>query len=92
MQRADDVANQPIPSSGFYADVAQDANVAYDGSGGGTAYFGSLLRTPAPSGLPSNAPLTPFQRKMRQRARKKRREERRARWFGRSGQSESGEP
>jgi hypothetical protein len=82
MQRADDAANQPVPTSGFYADVAQDANVAYDSSLGGSAFIGSMIRGPAPSGLPSNAPLTPFERKMRQRARKKRREERWSRWFG----------
>jgi hypothetical protein len=88
MQRADDVANQPVPASGFYADVAQDANVAYDSSGSGSVYDSSLIRVPAPSGLPSNAPLTPFQRKMAQRARKKRREERWGRWFHKSPEGE----
>jgi hypothetical protein len=92
MQRADDAANQPVPTSGSYADVAQDANVAYDSSLGGSAFIGSMSRAAAPSGLPSSAPLTPFERKMRQRARKKRREERWSRWFGKASpeQGENG--
>ena len=82
MQRADDAANQPVPTSGFYADVAQDASVAYGSPLGGSAFIGSMSRAAAPSGLPSNAPITPFERKMRQRARKKRREGRWSRRFG----------
>jgi len=94
MQRADDTANQPVPNSSFYADVAQDANVAYDSSLGGTTYDSSLGRASAPSGLPSNAPLTPLQRKMLQRARKERRLDRWSRWFDKSpkGKDEGGQP
>lgn len=87
MRRADDVDRQEIPGSGRYGDAAMDANVAYDNAQLG-GIPGSLIRAPAPSGLPSNAPLTPFERKMKQRATRKRWADRWNRWFGRTRRSE----
>jgi hypothetical protein len=91
MRRADDADKQAIPSSGFYGDVAMDGGIVSDnsligigGSTGGGDYDSSLARIPSPSGLPSNAPLTPFQRKVKQQARRKRWAERWNRWFGKA--------
>jgi hypothetical protein len=89
MVRADDATREAIPSSGFYGDVAMDHGMVSDssfigggGSVGGGDYDSSLARIPAPSGLPSNPPLTPFQRKMNQRARRARWAKWWNRWFG----------
>lgn len=66
--RADDADNQPIPPSDIYGEVATDANVVFDSS---------VIGGPAPSGDRTGAMFeSPLQRKMRQRARKKR-------WAGR---------
>jgi hypothetical protein len=67
-RRADDASSQPIPDAGSYGVVAMDATVLFDNS---------LVSGPGPSGDRTGKMFeTPFQRRMRQRARKKR-------WTGR---------
>jgi hypothetical protein len=69
IRRADYANRQSIPDSGSYADVAMDANAVYN-----------PITGPAPSGM--TGWQTSFEHKMRKRAKKKQREERWRRWFG----------
>ena len=72
--RADDAGMQPIPDAGSYAIAAMDGNVRFNNS---------LLGGPAVAGNRNGMMFeTPFQRKMRQRARKLRWADRKQRWFG----------
>lgn len=72
--RADDADRQPNPDSGVYGVVAMDANTVFDNA---------MVNGPAPAGDRTGMMFaTPFQRKMRQRARKQRWSDRWHRAFG----------
>jgi hypothetical protein len=66
--RADDAENQPIPDPGFYSQVAMDASI-----------MGPVLS--ADLDMMSE---TPYERKVRKRARSQRWKARRQRWLGKS--------